>query len=195
MMTTDAPMLLRPHTFDLARDTWVGGYFASQCIRGVRVFWNGFQLIAKDGRLVEPPSWWSDHMGSLEVDGVLFLGHDEDSVRRVRAVSETSDEDAWRDVKLLVIDMPTLRGDFHSRHKQTRSWFYVDSSGRSRATSTVWVIPQRKLSDDNAVAKVELAAELRHLSKTGPRSVMLREPGSYYHRGQSFSLLEIRRYP
>lgn len=115
----------------------VAGWFMSTKLDGERCFWDGgisrgipaleipwantdkdgrltHQPIAtglwtRNGKVINAPEWWLEHMPAVAIDGELWMGNGafQDLSSIVRTMNRTAESDSrWSAVKLLALDSP-----------------------------------------------------------------------------------------
>lgn len=82
-------------------------YWVSEKYDGVRAFWNGSQLISRQGNVINAPGWFTAVLPEEQLDGELWLAREQfDRLSGIirRQSADTSD---WLVVKYMVFDLPS----------------------------------------------------------------------------------------
>jgi DNA ligase-1 len=156
-------------------------YLVSEKFDGVRAFWDGQRLRFRSGREVQAPPAFLARLPATRLDGELWLGRgrfDELSglVRR-RAASD----EAWRELRYLVFELPDGRGDFESRAQQLES--VVAQSGCAFLSA----VAQRRLASPQALRR-----QLDEVVRAGGEGLMLHRADAPYLTGRSDVLLKLK---
>ena len=70
-----APDLLLLNKYRPGMD--VSGWYMSEKLDGVRAYWDGQQLVSRQGNLFAAPAWFTEKLPPFELDGELWIarGH------------------------------------------------------------------------------------------------------------------------
>ena len=55
----------------------VGGWLASEKLDGVRAYWDGRNLLSRNGKIIATPGGWSAHFPPFALDGELYTARGE----------------------------------------------------------------------------------------------------------------------
>ena len=55
----------------------VGGWLASEKLDGVRAYWDGRNLLSRNGKILAAPGGWSAHFPPFALDGELYTARGE----------------------------------------------------------------------------------------------------------------------
>src|SRR4051812_32021339 len=70
---------------------------------GVRAYWDGRNLISKHGRIIHAPTFFTEGLPPVTLDGELWMGRN--TFEKLRAVLNS--HVGWRDVGYYIIDIPS----------------------------------------------------------------------------------------
>lgn len=113
-----APQLM--HAMSLDHDVAVSEYWISEKLDGVRGHWNGSQLLTRNGNIVNAPAWFTDGWPEQAMDGELWIARGRfDEVSGI-ARALVPDDDAWRNVKFMLFDLPGDPAIFDVRVRRMR---------------------------------------------------------------------------
>lgn len=174
------PPLLLAETWDNATD--LSGWWMSEKLDGVRAYWDGRQFLSRQGNLFHAPDWFMEGLPECPLDGELWI--DRKKFQRTVSIVRRQDKgDLWGEVRFLVFDAPLQHGRFEERTA------FVRETLASRQ-------PRFAAPHDHQLCRdLEcLRAELERVEALGGEGLMLREPGSEYQAGRSFSLLKVKRF-
>lgn len=172
-------MTLAPPPIMLAQryeDRDVAGWLVSEKLDGVRAWWNGAQLVSRDGNAFNAPQWFVAGLGPEPLDGELWLGRGR--FQQTVAIVRGSDSDTWRSLTYRVFDAPRQAGGFAQRLAWLERW----SAGAPR---TAAVVEHWRCRGD-----VDADRRFRRLVDDGAEGIVLRDPAATYQCGRSAAMLK-----
>ena len=175
-----APKLLLAHRWQ--NDIDISGWWMSEKLDGVRAYWDGKQLISRLGNPICAPDWFVAGLPPIAMDGELFGGRGQfqTTVSIVRRIDPGPE---WRTLRYQVFDAPGVCAGFEDRLTALKD--AVDRAGAAHLAA----------SDHRTVASAaDLAAELVRVEALGAEGLMLRQPGSPYEAGRSWTLLKVKSF-
>lgn len=156
----------------------VRGWAMSEKLDGVRAFWDGKQLLSRNGYAFTPPPAFTRDFPPFALDGELYSSRGQ--FERISAVVRSSKGD-WSTLKLHVFDVPHAQGNLYQRLDVLQEWLKVHPQ------VSIVCIPQHEVRD---FAQVQ--AFLRQIEAGGGEGVMLRDPHASYTAGRSNQLLKLK---
>lgn len=176
-----APPLLLAHTWDNAQD--LSGWWISEKLDGVRAFWDGKQLLSRQGNLFHAPDWFLEGLPSdVKLDGELWLARKE--FQKTVSIARRQDKsDHWKKLKYLVFDAPHHEGPFEERLT------FLEDLVNDLAHDFLDFLAQDPCKDLD-----HLAEELARVEALGGEGLMLRKPKSKYEVGKSSTLLKVKTF-
>lgn len=156
----------------------VSGWAMSEKLDGVRAYWNGKQLVSRQGYAFTPPAGYTAHFPPFPLDGELFSQRGQ--FERISA-SVRSSSGSWQHIKLHVFDVPQAQGNLYRRLAVLENWL------KQHPQAPVKIIPQTPVRN-NAHAH----AFLKQIEAAGGEGVMLRHPDMPYQSGRSNYLLKLK---
>ncbi|MFS6937693.1 DNA ligase [Neisseria animaloris] len=150
----------------------------SEKLDGVRAYWNGTQLISRQGYAFTPPPDYTRNFPPYPIDGELFSqrGQFEQISATVRSHSGN-----WSNIKLHVFDVPQAKGNLHQRLAVLKQWL------SQHPEAPITIIPQTPVRDINHAMKF-----LKVVEAKGGEGIMLRHPNKPYAIGRSPYLLKLK---
>lgn len=160
------------------QDCWV-----SEKLDGVRAYWDGKQLISRQGNIYAAPAWFTAALPNIALDGELWSGREQfaELSGLVRRQSPTDTD--WRDIKYMVFDLPGSDETFDQRLKQLEQIFGAINAPH------IQLIQQYKISSHQA-----LMQKLDETVQQGGEGLMLHRGSSKYKSGRSDDLLKLKTY-
>ncbi|WP_432473050.1 DNA ligase [Amphritea sp. HPY] len=163
-------------------------YWVSEKLDGVRGYWDGAQLLTRQGYPIDAPGWFTAPLPEQPLDGELWLGRGQ--FDKVSAIVRSGPADnqqlwdkQWRQVKYMLFDLPGSRGTFNKRLRvMERLVSEVDRD---------WIrlVPQQHVATD-----ARLIMLLDQVVAAGGEGLMLHRGNSLYHKGRSADLLKLKRW-
>ncbi|MCI0361803.1 MAG: DNA ligase, partial [Planctomycetaceae bacterium] len=178
--TKVAPPLLLAHPWDNEQD--LTGWFMSEKLDGVRAYWDGGQFLSRQGNPLHAPTWFTQGLPKIPLDGELWIGRQQFQ-RTVSIVRRQDAGELWRQVLYVVFDAPHSGGPFEEHRR------LMAKVAREDLCPFVRVLDQAVCDSTDSLRK-----ELDRLVTLGGEGLMLRQPGSLYESGRSYTLLKVKRF-
>lgn len=156
----------------------ISGWAMSEKLDGVRAYWDGKQLISRQGRLFTPPKGYTQQFPPYHIDGELYSGRGQ--FEQISATVRQSSA-SWSAIKLNVFDVPQAKGNLYQRLAVLQNWLNAHPKA---PIVIVKQIPAR----DNAHA----FAFLKEIEAKGGEGVMLHNPNIPYSNGRTANLLKLK---
>lgn len=158
-------------------------YWVSEKLDGVRAYWNGGQLMSRQGNIFYAPYWFLEPLPDTPLDGELWIGRgkfDELSGRVRRQSALKSD---WWDIKYMVFDLPDSPDNFDERLDQLI--IIIDEIDAKH----IQLVDQFKLPSHQALMK-----KLDDIVDLGGEGLMLHLGSSLYKSARTNDLLKLKKY-
>lgn len=179
MMTQAAPPLTLARNWSESNNPT--GWWMSEKLDGIRAYWNGEQLLSRNGNEFHAPGWFLAGLPSTPLDGELWMGRR--SFQQTSSIVRRQAGADWNLINYFVFDMPALDKPFEQRlGALTACVKGIDSD-------LVQVLRQQRCR-----GLTHLHDELTHVESLGGEGLMLREPYSRYAVGRSASLLKVKTF-
>ena len=158
----------------------VRGWAMSEKLDGVRAFWNGKQLLSRNGYTFTPSPGFTREFPPFALDGELYSSREQ--FERISAAVRSSKGD-WSTLKLHVFDVPHAQGNLYQRLAVLQEWL------KAHPQANIVCIAQHEVRN---FAQVQ--AFLRQIEAGGGEGVMLRDPNAGYAAGRSNQLLKLKSH-
>ncbi|RJQ13325.1 MAG: DNA ligase [Nitrospiraceae bacterium] len=172
--------IMLPQVYE--EDIDVSGWLMSEKLDGVRGYWDGRQLLSKNGALFQPPPEFVGNFPDFAVEGEIWGGRNTFE-KTVGIVKKQEAHDGWLALKFAVFDVPGAPGGFEERLKLAADWFAKHPSGYA------FVIEHFPVENSR-----HLQQELKRVEGLGGEGIILRRPGSPYTKGRSGDILKVKSY-
>ena len=160
----------------------VCGWLMSEKLDGVRGYWDGQQLLSKNGHLLNPPQEFIRGLPDFPLEGELWGGRGTFE-QTAATVKRKQPHDGWLQLKFAIFDVPDNSGKFTQRIKTAQDWFAVHPSPYA------FVIPQTPVRDNK-----HLQEELERIEGLGGEGLIVRQPDAFYVSGRSMEILKVKSY-
>lgn len=159
-------------------------YWVSEKLDGVRAYWNGRQLLSKQGHVYQAPAWFLKDLPDFALDGELWLDRGQFDrlsgiVRKLNPIDEE-----WAQVSYQVFDLPEHPGNFNQRLQVLQTYFLQHTT-----PPWLYLVPQFKVTK-----ATELNQLLTQVVADKGEGLMLHKGSSHYHAGRDDDLLKLKTY-
>lgn len=160
----------------------ISQYRVSEKLDGVRARWDGTHLISRGGNVFAAPEWFTKGFPVIPLDGELWMGRGR--YEEVSAIVRTQQpHDGWRNVRLMIFDLPAHGGTFDQR-VIAMNRVMVESDSPYLAT----IEQQHVKSEEDLLKWVHTVVE------QGGEGLILHRETAYYASGRSQDLLKFKLF-
>ena len=163
----------------------VGGWLASEKLDGVRAYWDGRNLLSRNGKILAAPEGWSAHFPSFALDGERYTARGEFEKIQSTVMDKTPSVTAWSEIKFYVFDVPEASGGLLERLSELEKFILQNP----QAGQNLKIIKQVKVKDN---AEFEAFAEA--IIAKGGEGAVVREPNAPYERKRSKNALKYKKF-
>ncbi len=160
----------------------ISDYYVSEKLDGIRAYWNGHNLISRNGNIFSSPEWFTKQFPNIPLDGELWLAKGQFE-QTLSIVSKQHPHDGWRNLKYMIFDLPKSSVNFAGRVIQMQT--LVASS----ASPYLAMIKQQQLSE---------LQQLNELMETviaaGGEGLMLHKQSAFYQSGRNDNILKLKSF-
>ena len=175
-----AAELMLAQTYDGRSD--VSGWLMSEKLDGVRGYWNGRQLLSKNGNLLSPPPEFIENLPPFPLEGELWGGRGTFE-QTVSIVMQKQPHSGWLQLKFAIFDAPKAPGGFTARMAEAKAWFAAHHSEHA------FIIPQIVVQN-----LTELHQELQRIEDLAGEGLVVRKADALYRAGRSTEILKVKSY-
>lgn len=172
--------LMLPQVYDDTVE--VKGWLMSEKLDGVRGYWNGEQLLSKNGNLLYPPQEFIKNFPPFPMEGELWGGHGTFE-KTVSTVTQNQANNGWLQLHFAIFDVPQAQGEFVHRLEKLTRWFDQHPS------IFAYIIPQTIVEN-----KTHLINELKRIETLGGEGLIVRKPDGLYNNGRSAEILKVKSF-
>lgn len=156
-------------------------YLVSEKYDGVRALWDGQQLRARSGNLINAPAWFLAKLPPQKLDGELWLGRGQFEQLSGFVRKTTPVDSEWRQLKYLIFELPEAPGTFAERYQQIKQ--LVAAANWPQLVA----VEQFRLPDNAALRR-----KLNEIVRAGGEGLMLHLADAPYLTGRSDALLKLK---
>ena len=155
-------------------------YRVSEKLDGVRARWDGTHLISRGGNVFAAPEWFTNGFPPIPLDGELWMGRGR--YEEVSSIVRTQQShDGWRNVRLMVFDLPAHGGTFEERV------FAMNRLKTESDSPYLCIIEQRLVGSEE-----DLLKWLHGVIDEGGEGLMLHRDTALYASGRNQDLLKLK---
>jgi DNA ligase-1 len=176
-----APELLLAKIYNKSID--IKRYLVSEKLDGVRAFWDGKQLVSREGNRFNAPVWFIQDFPKQALDGELWIARNrfQQTVSIVRKDHPVDKE--WRQISYQLFELPNAEGSFEQRVQAMQALV------NKLAIPHLKVIKQYRLKNTTLLTK-----KLDEVVAQGAEGLMLHRADALYQSGRSDVLLKVKKY-
>lgn len=158
-------------------------YLVSEKLDGVRAYFDGKNLVSREGNIFRAPKWFTANFPNEVIEGELWIGRGK--FEQVSAITrkENANDKEWQMVKFMLFDMPKYPGNFAIRLEKMKE--LADKSN----SQYLKVIDQFTVKNH-----AELAKKLDEFVKNGAEGLMLHKKNSFYKADRNDDLLKFKPF-
>ena len=155
----------------------------SEKLDGIRAYWDGNQLISKQGNAFTAPLWFIKSFPNTALDGELWIARQQ--FEKVSGIVRTQDNNnqQWQQVKFMIFDLPKSHDPFKQRVQKMQQ-LVTDAN-----SPYLEFIKQQKLENIDV---------LQHLLETivnnKGEGLMLHHQDALYQTKRNNDLMKLKKY-
>lgn len=157
----------------------LAGWVMSEKLDGVRGFWDGKQLLSRQGNPFLPPDYFLKNFPPFAIDGELFS--ERGKFEEISSIVRSAEPKGWYKLKLHVFDVPNAAGNLSERLTTLERYLVENPS------PYIAIIPQIAIQD-----KSHLQQFYQDILSKGGEGVVVRNPDAHYVHGRSAQILKLK---
>ncbi len=176
---TSAPALILASEY--SQDVALQGYWVCEKYDGIRAYWDGQQLISRNGLVISLPKALVQQLPALPVEGELWLGRGQFSALQSLIQQQNFNVKQWQTLRFMVFDLPHAAGNYRQRYQHLQQ--LVENK------------PFLQLPTYQPYSnQLALERQLVELSDNGGEGLILRDPDALYLATRSKALIKYKSY-
>ncbi|MFA7632612.1 MAG: DNA ligase [Thiohalomonadaceae bacterium] len=158
------------------------GWWMSEKYDGMRGYWDGTQMLSRQGNRLVLPAHLQASLPPFALDGELWAGRGrfEETIATVRTQLPGP---GWADIRYMVFDVPRVPGSFEQRMQVASNWL------QKHPAAWIELVEQTRCKN-----KAHLDKFLQIVERKGGEGVMLHAAGSAYTAGRSPDLRKYKSF-
>ncbi|WGE89371.1 DNA ligase [Actinobacillus arthritidis] len=161
------------------RDQDINGWVMSEKLDGVRGYWDGKQLISRQGNPLAPPDYFIKDFPPFAIDGELFS--ERGQFEEISSITRANEPKGWYKLKLYVFDVPNANGNLFERLTTLKNYL------SQHPTPYIQIIEQIPIQD-----KAHLMQFYQQVLDQYGEGVVVRNPNTAYIKGRSAQILKLK---
>lgn len=157
----------------------IEGWVMSEKLDGVRGYWDGQQLLTRQGQRLSPPAFFIKDFPPFAIDGELFS--ERNQFETISSITKSFKGERWEKLKLYVFDVPDAKGNLFERLEQLKR--YLDD----HPTPYIEILEQIPVRD-----KAHLSEFLAQVESLKGEGIVVRNPNAPYERKRSSQILKLK---
>lgn len=160
----------------------INDYWVSEKLDGVRGYWNGKQLLSKQGKIIATPYWFTKNWPQQPLDGELWIARNRFEETLSCTMQITTKNKCWQAIKFMIFDLPKSKKAFSQRIEQMKNIV------KQTDNPYINMIEQFKLT-----SITELEMRLNKVVAANGEGLMLHKSDGYYTIGRSNNILKVKK--
>lgn len=156
-------------------------YLYSEKLDGIRAYWNGQHLFSRQGKLIYAPEWFIGALPEIPLEGELWIGRNQFEATMATVMDGKPDDDAWKQVRFMVFDMPSNPDSFEKRYSNFKSMVL------GLNIPHLGYVEHHPIENETA-----LMEKLDAVNHAGGEGLMLRKLSGIYTAGRSDNVLKMK---
>lgn len=177
------PSLQLAEQYHPQQERQIKQYWVSEKYDGIRAYWNGQQLISRQGNSFAAPAWFIADLPKEALDGELWLGRQQFSETSSIIRSRVTAKD-WQQIKYMIFDSPQHSGTFSERLAALQRLFLAHNF-----PAHIQLVEQQQFQ---SIASLE--AYFHKTIDQGGEGLILHHKNARYQSGRSNNILKYKPY-
>ena len=165
------------------KDQNVSGWLASEKLDGVRAYWDGENLLSRQGKKLNAPLSFTKNFPKFALDGELYAKELKFEEIQASVMDKLPDEKAWSKLKFHVFDVPEASGGLPRRLEVLAKFL------KNEPNDNLIIIKQIKMRDNAQFLKFT-----ESIIAKGGEGAVVREPNAPYERKRSKNALKFKKF-
>ena len=161
----------------------VSGWLASEKLDGVRAYWDGENLLSRQGKKLNAPLSFTKNFPKFALDGELYAKELKFEEIQASVMDKLPDEKAWSRLKFHIFDVPEASGGLLTRLEVLAKFL------KNEPNQNLIIIKQIKMRDNAQFLKFA-----ESIIAKGGEGAVVREPNAPYERKRSKNALKFKKF-
>jgi len=165
------------------KDQNVSGWLASEKLDGVRAYWDGENLLSRQGKKLNAPQSFTKNFPKFALDGELYAKELKFEEIQASVMDKLPDEKAWSRLKFHIFDVPEASGGLLTRLEILAKFL------KNEPNQNLIIIKQIKMRNNAHFLKFT-----ENIIAKGGEGAVVREPNAPYERKRSKNALKFKKF-
>ncbi|WP_103588537.1 DNA ligase [Campylobacter concisus] len=165
------------------KDQNVSGWLASEKLDGVRAYWDGENLLSRQGKKLNAPLSFTKNFPKFALDGELYSKELKFEEIQATVMDKLPYEKAWGRLKFHIFDVPEASGGLLDRLEVLAKFL------KNKPNQNLIIIKQIKMRDNAQFLKFT-----ESIIAKGGEGAVVREPNAPYERKRSKNALKFKKF-
>lgn len=161
----------------------ISQYWVSEKLDGIRGYWDGKQLLTRQGNLIHSPAWFTKNWPNEVMDGELWIARNQFQATLSCVRKVIIDDTCWQKVRFMMFDLPKNTVTFTQRIRMMKTIVEQTKSVHLN------MIEQFKLQNT-----AQLDNRLNEVIKNQGEGLMLHLESAYYHAGRTANIMKLKKH-
>ncbi|ORI07467.1 ATP-dependent DNA ligase [Campylobacter concisus] len=161
----------------------VSDWLASEKLDGVRAYWDGENLLSRQGKKLNAPLSFTKNFPKFALDGELYAKELKFEEIQASVMGKLPDEKAWSRLKFHIFDVPEASGGLPRRLEVLTKFL------KNEPNQNLIIIKQIKMRDNAQFLKFA-----ENIIAKGGEGAVVREPNAPYERKRSKNALKFKKF-
>ena len=161
----------------------VSDWLASEKLDGVRAYWDGENLLSRQGKKLNAPLSFTKNFPKFALDGELYAKELKFEEIQASVMGKLPDEKAWSRLKFHIFDVPEASGGLLTRLEILAKFL------KNEPNQNLIIIKQIKMRDNAQFLKFA-----ENIIAKGGEGAVVREPNAPYERKRSKNALKFKKF-
>ena len=171
-------LLLKSYKTDVNVTNWL----MSEKLDGVRGYWNGKELVSRNGKAFAVPKWFTKDFPPFEIDGELWTKRG-DFEHVISIVNKQKAHEGWREITYNIFEVPNQKGGLLKRLDVLEKWL------KKNPNEFIKIIPQTLCKGER-----HLKEELKRVETLGAEGLVVRNPDVLYIDKRTSEALKVKSF-
>ena len=164
------------------QDINIEQYWVSEKLDGVRGYWDGKQLISRQGHVFKAPHWFIKDFPKTALDGELWIARQQFALVSGIVRQKKENNPRWQQISFMIFDLPNSVDNFSQRILQMKKLT------ENTPSAYLKMIPQKKVKNNT-----ELQLLLEQILAKGGEGLMLHNGEAFYQKKRSLDLMKLKK--
>nr|WP_071627122.1 DNA ligase [Poseidonibacter lekithochrous] len=160
----------------------IQNWLMSEKLDGIRAYWNGKELLTKNGNKIYIPKELIKNYPIFHLDGELWTKrNDFENIQSI--VLDKTPTKKWEEITYNIFEVPNQKGNFNQRITALKDWI------KTNKNTNIRVINQIKCKN-----KKHLNTYLKILLDKKAEGIIIKNPDISYFTGRNKNILKVKKF-